>query len=70
MYAVVNEQERKAAVGQLCDKCGKNDRGQKYADDKELRHRRFYFDFNAMAAGQSRMLCGPCVKTIGGRCGK
>jgi hypothetical protein len=65
MYAVVNGQEqRKVAAGQLCVACGKNDRGQKYADDKELRHRRFYWDF------EKGIFCGPCVKTIGGRCGK
>jgi hypothetical protein len=43
--------------------------GQKYEGDQARRHRRFYFDFNEVTQ-TSRAVCGPCVKTIGGRCGK
>lgn len=65
MYAEVNGQvTRKIAGGPRCDICGKNDYGQKYEDDKVLRHRRFYWDF------EKGTICGPCVKTIGRRCGK
>jgi hypothetical protein len=56
-------------IGGGCAICGKNSYGQKYEGDQARRHRRFYFDFNEVTQ-TSRAVCGPCVKTIGGRCGK